>query len=96
MSSIAFAVVYETKLQTVSQTIKQKWLTGWANRTRIVINHNEVTNDLSNFPVLLHVSSSSGINAQNVTYIFDKVGSNSQKIAVTTLDNTSWQSFPQA
>jgi hypothetical protein len=87
VSSVVYAFVYETKQQTVSQTIARTWLTGWANRAKIAINHNSIASSLTNFPMLLHLSSSSGINGQNTSYVFGKVGSNSQKIAVTTLDN---------
>jgi hypothetical protein len=87
VSSVVYAFVYETKQQTVSQTIVRSWLTGWANRAKISIDHNSITSNLANFPMLLHLSSSSGINGQNMAYVFNKIGSNSQKIAITTLDN---------
>ena len=39
---------------------------------------------LSNFPVLLYLSASSGISSFDLTAIFDEVGANSKKIKVTT------------
>jgi len=65
------------------------WLSGWANRVKITIDHTAVTSDLTNFPALLHLSSSSGISDKDLTFIFNDVGSNSQKIAVTTSDNNT-------
>jgi len=43
----------------------------------------------SNFPILLYLSSASGINDDNVTSIFSALGANSRKIAVTTNDGTT-------
>jgi hypothetical protein len=89
MISVGYAFIYETKQQSMSQTIIRSWLSGWANRAKISIDHNSVSSDLTNFPVLLHLSSSSGVNGQDMTYVFSKIGSNSQKIAVTTILNTT-------
>jgi len=44
------------------------------------------TETLTNFPILFYISSSSGKNAQDITAIFDEVGANSHKIAITTSD----------
>ena len=65
------------------------WLSGWSNRVQLTINHTYVTSALSNFPVLIHLSSSSGTNAANVSAIFTSLGSNSRKIAVTGADGVS-------
>jgi hypothetical protein len=86
ISSVAYALVYETKTQTVTQTILRKWLSGWDKRVKITIDHNDVQSSLSNFPVLIHLSSASGIYSDNLGFVFNEVGSNSKKIAVTTSD----------
>ena len=67
------------------------WLLGWGNRVRITIDHDDVDSDLTNFPVLIYISVSSGWNADNVSYIFDELQSdaNRMKIAVTEDDGTS-------
>jgi len=65
------------------------WLSGWDERARITIDHNDVDGALSNFPVLLYLSNSSGRHNDDVTFVFDEVGSNSKKIAVTTNDGTT-------
>ncbi|MHA1253064.1 MAG: DUF2341 domain-containing protein [Candidatus Helarchaeota archaeon] len=65
------------------------WLSGWAKRRQITIDHTKINNDLSDFPVLLYLSANSGINDADVTSIFDEIGSNKQKIAVTTSDGVT-------
>ena len=64
------------------------WLAGWANRVEIMIDHAQIDASLSNFPVLVHISESSGRNARNVSFIFDELGSDSnrKRIAITTSD----------
>jgi|GEM_PF-4853465 len=62
------------------------WLSGWANRVKIGIDHTDITSALSNFPVLIYLSDSSGIYDDDVTFVFDELGSDSMKIAVTASD----------
>jgi len=62
------------------------WLDGWNNRVKITIDSGDIDEALSNFPVLIYLSSSSGINGDNVSFVFDEVGANSLKIAVTESD----------
>ena len=65
------------------------WLEGWSKRTKLTLDQNDITSTLSNFPVLIYLSSSSGRNSDNVTFVFDEVGANSLKIAVTTSNATT-------
>jgi len=65
------------------------WLAGWDNRIRIDIDADQVDSDLTFFPVLLKLSSSSGIGADDVTAVFDEVGANHLKIAITQADGTT-------
>ena len=90
-SSLAYAIVYETGLQNVTQTIVRKWLSGWDKRVKITIDHNDVSSDLTNFPILIYIGDSSGQNNDNVTFIFNELVSdgNRKKIAVTTSDKTT-------
>ncbi len=74
---------------TVEPIGKAGWLGDWAKRVKLTIDHNDILEDLSNFPLLIHLSSSSGIGNDDVTFIFDEVGSNRFKIAVTTSDGTT-------
>jgi hypothetical protein len=64
------------------------WLSGWANRVKLTIDHNKIDGTLSNFPVMVHLSSSSGISAADVSFVFNSLGTdaNRKKIAVTTSD----------
>lgn len=62
------------------------WLTNWAKRIEITIDHNDVDTAQTWFPVLLYLSYESGITDVDVTCIFDEVGENSLKIAVTSDD----------
>jgi hypothetical protein len=89
VSSVAYAIIYETKTLTVTQTIVRKWLSGWDKRAAITIDRSDITSNLTAFPVLLHLSSSSGIYGDNVSFVFNEVGSNSKKIAVTTNDGVT-------
>ncbi|MBW2094205.1 MAG: DUF2341 domain-containing protein [Deltaproteobacteria bacterium] len=67
------------------------WLSGWGKRIKITIDHTKVDSALSNFPVLVHLSASSGIESDDVSCVFDELGSDSnrKKIAVTTSDGTT-------
>jgi hypothetical protein len=64
------------------------WLEGWTKRIEIIIDHNIVASSLNNFPVMLHLSNSSGRFGNDVSCVFDELqsGANSKKIAVTTSD----------
>jgi len=65
------------------------WLSGWAKRVKFTIVDAELTADLSAFPTLLYLSTSSGTGAEDVSFIFDELGANSLKIAVTNSDGTT-------
>jgi len=67
------------------------WLLGWQKRVKFTTNAGDIDADLTNFPFLLYLSTSSGYNADDVSFIFDALQSdaNRLKIAVTTSDGTS-------
>jgi len=91
ISSVAYAFIYETKTQNITQTILRKWLSGWDTRVKITIDHTDVDSNLTNFPVLIYLSNSSGYNSDNVAFVFNELISdaNRKKIAVTTSDKTT-------
>jgi len=64
------------------------WLKGWSKRIKVTVDSSKVDEDLTDFPVLLLLLSSAGIGGADVTCVFDEVGSNYQKIAVTTMEGT--------
>jgi len=43
------------------------WLTGWDQRVKITIDSGDITANLTNFPVLIYLSASSGINSEDIT-----------------------------
>jgi hypothetical protein len=61
------------------------WLDGWSNRLEYVIDHTRIDADLTNFPVLLTLSSGSGLTDFDATIVFDElsVSGSEYKIAVT-------------
>jgi hypothetical protein len=88
---MVYAYVYQSQSQNITQTILRKWLSGWDKRVKITIDHNDIDSNLSNFPVLIHLSTSSGRNNDDVSFIFDELqnDANRKKIAVTTSDKTT-------
>jgi len=65
------------------------WLAGWDKRVKITINSTDINEVLTDFPVLVYLSSSSGENNDNVTSVFDEVGSDYNATAYTTFDETT-------
>jgi len=64
------------------------WLGDWAKRVKLTIDNADITAGLVNFPMLLYLSTSSGRGPDDISFIFDELGSdaNRKKIAVTTSD----------
>lgn len=66
------------------------WLDGWDKRVKITIKHNNITAPLSNFPLLIYLKSPSKGERFDLPFtgipIFDEIGANSLKIAVTESD----------
>jgi hypothetical protein len=64
------------------------WLQGWGRRVKLDIDSNDIDENLTDFPVLIYLSSSSGRNYDNLSFVFDEIQSDSdrKKIAVTTSD----------
>jgi len=65
------------------------WLTGWDLRVKITIDSGDIDALLEDFPILVYLSNSSGYNSDDITFVFDEVGANSLKIAVTESDGTT-------
>jgi len=63
------------------------YLPGWNGpQVPITIASTDIPETLPDFPVLMHLSGSSGKTGEDMTDIFSKLGNNAQKIAVTTSD----------
>jgi len=59
------------------------WLQGWDNRIKITIDSSLIDASLTWFPVMVRISAACGASAQDMTAVFDELGANSLKIAVT-------------
>lgn len=66
-------------------------LTGFNHNTVITIHGPDISSDISNFPLLVHLSSSCGVYKQSMSHVFTELGSysNRKKIAFTTSDGTT-------
>lgn len=53
-------------------------------RIKVIVDSSKVNDNLTNFPLFVRLSASSGINDQDLTAIFDTLGSNSKKLKVKT------------
>jgi len=75
----------------VTSTYPEGWLSGWQNRIKITIDKDKIENSLTDFPLPLHLSASCGIDSQDISAIFDDLGSdaNRKKIAFTISDGTT-------
>ena len=64
------------------------WLSGYSKRIKLTVDNTNVDDTLSDFPVLVKISNSSGISSTDVTSVFTELGSdaNRKKIAVTISD----------
>jgi hypothetical protein len=65
------------------------WLGNWTHRLPYTFNNTLIDGNLTDFPVKIWVSNSSGFSGVDLTPIFTEVGANSTKIAVTTSDATT-------
>ena len=65
------------------------WLGTWRYRCKITIDATKVDANLSWFPVLVKISASCGQDNDDMSCIFDEVGTNSHKIAFTHDDKVT-------
>lgn len=65
------------------------WLGHWKYRIPLKVNSAVVDSDQSNFPIMVKLSTSSGIGTTDVSSVFDELGANSLKIAVTEPDGST-------
>jgi RHS repeat-associated protein len=61
---------------------------GGDNRLEITIDHTKVTSDLTQFPVLLHLSGDCGTNDADMSAVFTELGADWQKLRVTDASDT--------
>jgi len=65
------------------------WLAGWDNRIRFDVDADKVDEDVTHFPMLVHLSTSAGIGSDDVSAVFDEIGANYLKLAITQADGTT-------
>lgn len=59
---------------------------GWEKRIKLSIDSGDVDSDLTDFPVLVYLSTSSGISSDDVSAVFDEVGADYNAIRFTSDD----------
>lgn len=62
------------------------WLSGWGQRRKITIDSSYIDQELSGFPIPVFLNGSAGDNSEDVTSVFNEIGSDVQKMAVTGPD----------
>ena len=62
LTSVAYAFVYENQTTNLTQTIRKPWYdNSWQYRKQITIDYTKVTANLTNFPVLINLSTDSDL-----------------------------------
>lgn len=64
-------------------------LEAWSNYITIRCAYENVASDLTDFPMPIYISESSGVDGQDLSMIFDELGANSKKLAITSSDGTT-------
>ena len=93
-AALAFTLILITSISLQNATkasAQENWLPGWADRVELILDQEKIDSNLSNFPVLINLSSSSGINSSNMSFVFDLLEKeeNRQKLAFTGSDGIS-------
>jgi len=67
------------------------WLGTWAKRVKLTIDNTDIDANLTDFPILIYISISSGRNSDDISFVFDELtdDANRKKIAVTKDDGTT-------
>lgn len=67
------------------------WLSGWAKRVKCTIDSGDIDAELTWHPLHINISTSSGINSEDVSFVFDELTeyADRRKIAVTKADGTT-------
>jgi biopolymer transport protein ExbB len=86
---LPLALVLSFSLVVATPVMAQSWLSGWSHRVEITIDSDKIDAALADFPVLLYLSTSSGMDPDDVSFVFDELGAEKLKLAVTTGDGTT-------
>lgn len=80
---ILVGLILPAFMSPVSVSATANWLGTWSHRIAFTIDQANVDATITNYPLKLTIDNSSGIGADNLTFIFDELGANYLKIAVT-------------
>jgi hypothetical protein len=64
-------------------------LLGWDHRIKLTIDSSKIDNDLTDFPVLIKLSNSSGVNSFDLNHVFTSISNDCKKIAITHSNSSS-------
>ena len=62
------------------------WLGTWKSRMKLTVDSGDIDGNLTYFPLTVFLGTSVGITNADISAIFDEVGANSKKIAITKAD----------
>ena len=67
------------------------WLEGWERRMKLVMDHDDVDQDLVGFPLMVYLSTASGMHGEDVSFVFSELPAHEDrlKLAVTTYDGVT-------
>jgi len=67
------------------------WLGTWAKRVKLTVDNTDIDANLTDFPFLVYLSTSSGRNSEDLSFVFDELtaDANRKKIAFTKSDGTT-------
>lgn len=65
------------------------WLDTWVKRREITVSNTNIDSDLTHFPLNLFLNTTAGTGSTDISSIFDEVGANYKKIAITKSDGTT-------
>ncbi len=67
------------------------WLSGWSKRVKLTIDKDDIDAPLTDFPILVYISASSGRDSDDISFVFDELqnDANRKKIAVTLANGTT-------
>jgi len=65
------------------------WLDGWAKRIKLTVDNANIDNNLVHFPIPIFLGTSVGKSNRDLSEVFDDLGANDKKIAVTKSDGVT-------
>ena len=88
---VAFLIILALILPVIPAQATTDWLGTWAHRIPLTVDNTNVSANLTNYPLMINLSATSGITSADVTAVFTNLGNNYLKIAVTDNDASPTQ-----